>query len=101
MGLQEVEIGLAADVGTLQILPKLITDHGLFRELVYTSRTFGTKEAQQLGLIRYRKSQVALIYQNDSIFKPFHLLHRNDMRYSIFHFVRGALEFHDIVLSYL
>jgi delta(3,5)-delta(2,4)-dienoyl-CoA isomerase len=45
-------MGLAADVGTLQILPKLITDHSLFRELVFTSRTFDTNEAQQIGLIR-------------------------------------------------
>jgi delta(3,5)-delta(2,4)-dienoyl-CoA isomerase len=46
-------MGLAADVGTLQILPKLITDHGRFRELVYTARTFNSEEAQQIGLIRY------------------------------------------------
>lgn len=48
---EEVDIGLAADVGTLQILPKLIADHGLFRELVLTSRTFDAIEAQQIGLI--------------------------------------------------
>jgi len=45
-------MGLAADIGTLQILPKLIIDHSLFRELVFTSRTFDTDEAQQIGLIR-------------------------------------------------
>ncbi len=45
-------MGLAADVGTLQILPKLIIDHSHFRELVYTSRTFDTNEAKQIGLIR-------------------------------------------------
>jgi hypothetical protein len=44
-------MGLAADVGTLQILPKLIIDHSRFRELVYTSRIFDTNEAQQIGLI--------------------------------------------------
>ncbi|CAF1545627.1 unnamed protein product, partial [Rotaria sordida] len=49
--IKEVDIGLAADVGSLQILPKSITDHGLFRELVFTSRTFDTNEAQQIGLI--------------------------------------------------
>ena len=43
---------LAADVGTLQILPKLIADHSLFRELVFTSRTFDSNEAQQIGLMR-------------------------------------------------
>jgi enoyl-CoA hydratase/carnithine racemase len=45
-------MGLAADIGTLQILPKLIVDHSRFRELVFTSRTFDTNEAQQIGLIR-------------------------------------------------
>ncbi|CAF2828908.1 unnamed protein product [Rotaria sp. Silwood2] len=50
--LEEVDIGLAADVGTLQILPKLINDHSLFRELVLTSRTYDTNEEQQIGLIR-------------------------------------------------
>ena len=45
-------MGLAADMGTLQILPKLITDHSLFRELVFTSRMFDPNEALQIGLIR-------------------------------------------------
>ena len=45
-------MGIAADVGTLQILPQCITDHGLFRELVYTSRVFNTDEAQKIGLVR-------------------------------------------------
>ena len=45
-------MGLAADIGSLQILPKLITDHSLFRELVFTSRLFGSNEALQIGLIR-------------------------------------------------
>ena len=49
---QEVDMGIAADVGTLQILPQCITDHGLFRELVYTSRAFNTDEAQKIGLVR-------------------------------------------------
>ena len=47
-------MGLAADVSTLQILPKMVMNHSHFRELVYTSRTFDTQEAQQIGLIRYR-----------------------------------------------
>ncbi|UJR06960.1 hypothetical protein I4U23_011248 [Adineta vaga] len=60
--IKEVDMGLAADVGTLQILPKLITDHNLFRELVYTSRKFDTNEAQQIGLIsRVFDSREALL----------------------------------------
>ncbi|CAF3814731.1 unnamed protein product [Rotaria sp. Silwood1] len=49
--IKEVDMGLAADVGTLQILPQSITNHSLFRELVFTSRTFDTNEAQQIGLL--------------------------------------------------
>jgi len=49
--IKEVDMGLAADVGTLQILPKSIANHSLFRELVFTSRTFDTNEAQQIGLL--------------------------------------------------
>ncbi|CAF1051391.1 unnamed protein product [Adineta ricciae] len=48
---KEVDMGLAADVGTLQIFPKQVIDHSLFRELVFTSRLFRTEEAQQIGLI--------------------------------------------------
>lgn len=46
-------MGLAADISTLQILPKSITNHSHFRELVYTSRSFDSNEAQEIGLIRY------------------------------------------------
>jgi hypothetical protein len=46
-------MGLAADISTLQILPKSITNHSHFRELVYTSCAFNSDEAQQIGLIRY------------------------------------------------
>lgn len=45
-------MGLAADVGTLQIFPKSVINHSLFRELVFTSRKFDTNEAQQIGLLR-------------------------------------------------
>jgi enoyl-CoA hydratase/carnithine racemase len=46
-------MGLAADISTLQILPKSIINHSHFRELVYTSHSFNSDEAQQIGLIRY------------------------------------------------
>ncbi|CAF1547608.1 unnamed protein product [Adineta ricciae] len=49
--IKEVDMGIAADISTLQILPKMITNHSLFRELVYTARAFKIDEAQQLGLI--------------------------------------------------
>jgi len=46
----EVDIGLAADVGTLQRLPKLMPFSHV-KELAYTGRKFDAAEAAELGLI--------------------------------------------------
>jgi len=48
--IQEINIGLAADVGTLQRLPKLIPE-GLMRELAYTGRRMPAEEARTAGLV--------------------------------------------------
>jgi enoyl-CoA hydratase len=48
--IQEINIGLAADVGTLQRLPRLIPD-GLMRELAYTGRRLPAAEACERGLV--------------------------------------------------
>jgi enoyl-CoA hydratase len=48
--IQEINIGLAADVGTLQRLPKLIAE-GLMRELAYTGRRLYAEEALACGLV--------------------------------------------------
>lgn len=48
--IKEVDIGMAADVGTLQRLPRLIGD-GITRELAYTGRQFEAEEAQRIGLL--------------------------------------------------
>ncbi len=48
--IQEINIGLTADVGTLQRLPRLIPE-GVVRELAYTGRRLGAQRAQQLGLV--------------------------------------------------
>lgn len=48
--IQEINIGLAADVGTLQRLPKLIPE-GLMRELAYTGRRMPAAEALERGLV--------------------------------------------------
>ncbi|XP_026481923.1 delta(3,5)-Delta(2,4)-dienoyl-CoA isomerase, mitochondrial-like [Ctenocephalides felis] len=48
---KEVEIGMAADVGTLQRLPKVIGNNNLVRELCFTGRKFQSKEAFECGLI--------------------------------------------------
>lgn len=48
--IKEVDMGMAADVGTLQRLPRIIGD-GLLRELAYTGRTFDAAEALSMGLV--------------------------------------------------
>lgn len=47
---KETQLGIVADLGTLQRLPKLIPE-GLARELAYTSRKFTAKEALQAGFV--------------------------------------------------
>jgi enoyl-CoA hydratase len=47
---KEIDVGMTADVGTLQRLPKLVPD-GIARELAYTGRRFDAAEAKQIGLV--------------------------------------------------
>ncbi|HNE89212.1 MAG TPA: crotonase/enoyl-CoA hydratase family protein, partial [Actinomycetota bacterium] len=48
--IQETNIGMTADVGTLQRLPKLIPD-GVAREMVYTGRRMSAQRALEVGLV--------------------------------------------------
>ena len=48
--IQEINIGMTADVGTLQRLPKLIPE-GICRELAYTGRRMPAAEAKAVGLV--------------------------------------------------
>ena len=48
--IQETNLGLVADVGTLQRLPKLIPE-GIVRELALTGRKLRADEAEKFGLI--------------------------------------------------
>lgn len=48
--IEEIKLGLAADIGTLQRLPKLIGE-GLTRELAYTGRRMQAEEALQWRLV--------------------------------------------------
>lgn len=48
---KEVDIGMAADVGTLQRLPKVIGSQSLARELCMTARKFSSAEALSCGLV--------------------------------------------------
>jgi enoyl-CoA hydratase/carnithine racemase len=47
---KEIDVGLTADVGTLQRLPHLVGE-GAARELAYTGRRFGGAEAKELRLV--------------------------------------------------
>lgn len=48
--IEEINIGMAADVGTLQRLPKLISP-AIAAELAFTGRRFGAEEAHGFGLV--------------------------------------------------
>ena len=48
--IQEINIGMAADVGTLQRIPRLVPE-GIVRELAYTGRRFLPEEALKHGLV--------------------------------------------------
>lgn len=48
--IQEINIGMVADVGTLQRLPKLVP-MAVVKELAYTGRRLGAAKAEQYGLV--------------------------------------------------
>ena len=48
--IQEINIGMTADVGTLQRMPKLVPE-GIVRELAYTGRRMGADEALDRGFV--------------------------------------------------
>ena len=59
--IKEIDIGMVADVGTLQRLPKLIGE-GMARELAYTGRNVKADEAREMHLVnRVFESREALV----------------------------------------
>ena len=48
---KEVDIGLAADVGTLQRLPKVVGNDSVVRELAFTAAKLDAPRAQEIGLV--------------------------------------------------
>lgn len=48
--IQEVNLGMTADVGTLQRMPKLVPP-GMVRELAYTGRRLPAARAREMGLV--------------------------------------------------
>ncbi|MFB4390318.1 MULTISPECIES: crotonase/enoyl-CoA hydratase family protein [unclassified Pseudomonas] len=59
--IKEIDMGMAADVGTLQRLPRIIGD-GMMRELAFTGRVVEAEEALRIGLVnRVFEDQGALL----------------------------------------
>lgn len=59
---REARLGLAADVGTLQRLPKIVGHTSRVRELCFTGEDFDGSEAARIGLVsRLSKSESDLI----------------------------------------
>lgn len=48
--IKEIDMGMVADLGTLQRLPKIISE-GKVREMAYTGRNVFGKEAEKIGLV--------------------------------------------------
>lgn len=48
---KEAAVGIAADLGTLQRLPRLIGNRSVLHEWIYTAREFDTAEAKRTGLV--------------------------------------------------
>ena len=48
--IKEIDMGMVADLGTLQRLPKLISE-GIVREMAYTGRNVMGKEAEKIGIV--------------------------------------------------
>lgn len=49
--IREVAIGMAADLGTLQRLPKIVGNDSLVRELAFTGENLPASEAKEFGLV--------------------------------------------------
>ncbi|CAG8615237.1 14241_t:CDS:10 [Funneliformis caledonium] len=47
----KIDLGLAADIGTLQRFPKVVGNNSLVRELCLTGRNFSSTEALDIGLV--------------------------------------------------
>lgn len=98
--IREVAIGMTADVGTLQRLPKLIPD-GVARELAYTGRDMGAAEARAVGFVNQvyadRDSllhEVMVIAQSIAAHSPLAVRGSKEMLlYSRDHSVRDGLNY--------
>lgn len=51
ISVKEVDIGIAADIGTLSRLPKIVGSISWVKELALSARVFGADEALAFGLV--------------------------------------------------
>ena len=51
--IKEIDIGMCADLGTIQRFQKVVGSDSWFRELAYTGRFFGADEALKHGFVSY------------------------------------------------
>lgn len=61
-GIRETKIGIVADVGTLQRLPKVVTA-GHVAELAYTGKDIGAARAEKIGLVNDVHDDFEATYQ--------------------------------------
>lgn len=51
MAVKEVDIGLAADIGTLSRLPKVVGSFSWVKDVALSARVFGAEEAYRVGFV--------------------------------------------------
>ncbi|KAG7095275.1 hypothetical protein E1B28_006048 [Marasmius oreades] len=49
--IKEVDIGIAADIGSLSYLPKVVGNNSLAREYAYTGQRFSASDAERMGYV--------------------------------------------------
>ena len=59
--IKEIDVGMTADVGTLQRLPKLVGE-GMVRELAYTGRAVAGPEAKEIGLVNHSYASAGMLF---------------------------------------
>lgn len=52
-GVKEVDIGLAADIGTLSRLPKVVRSGSWVKDVCLSARLFGAEEAEKVGFVSW------------------------------------------------
>jgi enoyl-CoA hydratase len=61
--IKEIDMGMVADLGTLQRLPKIIGE-GKVREMAYTGRNLMGKEAEKIGLVNNSFENKEIMMEN-------------------------------------